>query len=292
MVQSRTVEMVDVGGLRVAVQGEGPADGRPVLLLHGGGQTRFAWGGTQRELGRRGYRAIAVDLRGHGDSDWAPDGDYSPASIAGDLLRLIRWTGGRPVLVGASLGGLSALIAAGENPELACSVLVLVDVTPRVNLAGARRVLAFMRSHPDGFGSLDEAADAVAAYLPHRPRPGVTTGLRRNLRPNGRGRLRWHWDPALVEFPDPDRPIPTDRLLAAARRVRVPTLLVRGALSDVVTDATAAELREVLRDAECVTVSSAGHMVAGDQNDAFTGVVVGFLEQAAPVARGDTRLRL
>jgi pimeloyl-ACP methyl ester carboxylesterase len=276
------MDIVDVGGIRIAVHAEGPVDGAPVLLLHGGGQTRFAWGGTQRELGSRGYRAIAVDLRGHGDSDWAPDGDYSPVRIADDLLRLIRWTGGRPALVGASLGGLSALIAAGEHPESPCSALVLVDVTPRVNLPGARRVLTFMRSHADGFGSLEEAADAVAAYLPHRPRPGVTTGLRRNLREDSRGRLQWHWDPALVEFPDPDRPIPTDRLLAAARRVRVPTLLVRGVLSDVVTEATADELQEVLPHAECVTVSQAGHMVAGDQNDVFTEVVAGFLERVMP----------
>jgi pimeloyl-ACP methyl ester carboxylesterase len=277
------MDMVDVGGLRLAVHDEGPADGPPVLLLHGGGQTRFAWGGTQHELGGRGYRAIAVDLRGHGESDWAPDGDYSPGRIAGDLLRLMEWAGGRPALVGASLGGLSALVAVGENPDAACSALVLVDVTPRVNLPGARRVLAFMRSHPDGFDSFEEAADAVAAYLPHRPRPGVTTGLRRNLRSDATGRLQWHWDPALVEFPDPDSPIPTDRLLAAARRVRVATLLVRGALSDVVTEATAGELQEVLPHVEYVTVSRAGHMVAGDQNDVFTGVVAGFLERVVPV---------
>src|SRR6266700_82250 len=99
---------------------------------------------TQRELAGRGYRAIAADLRGHGDSDWAPDRDYSPAAIAHDVLRLIAWTGRKPALVG---------------------------VTPRVNIEGARRVFSFMRSHPDGFEDLEEAADAVAAYLPHRPRP-------------------------------------------------------------------------------------------------------------------------
>jgi pimeloyl-ACP methyl ester carboxylesterase len=280
------MKLVQGAGVRLALHVEGPTGGPPVLLLHGGGQTRFAWGGTQRELGSRGYRAIAVDLRGHGDSDWAPDGDYSPVRIADDVLELIRWTGGSPAVVGASLGGLAALIAAGEHPDSPCSALVLVDVTPRVNLPGARRVLGFMRSRPEGFGSLEEAADAVAAYLPHRPRPGVTTGLQRNLRRDERGRLQWHWDPALVEFPDPERPIPTERLLAAARRVRVPTLLVRGALSDVVTDETAGELRHVLPHAESVTVLQAGHMVAGDQNDVFTGVVAEFLDRVAPAGRG------
>jgi pimeloyl-ACP methyl ester carboxylesterase len=270
---------VKAGTVRVAVHEGGPADGAPVLLLHGGGQTRFAWGDTQRELGRRGFRAIAVDLRGHGESDWAPDGDYTPGTIAGDLLELIAWAGGRAALVGASLGGLAALLAAGENGPAICSALVLVDVTPRVHLAGAHRVIAFMRSHPDGFGDLEEAAAAVAAYLPHRPPPEATTGLERNLRAGVNGRLRWHWDPALVEFEDEQNPIPTDRLLAAAARVRVPTLLVRGALSDVVTNDTAAEFQDVLPNAEFVTVARAGHMVAGDQNDAFTSVVAGFLDR-------------
>src|SRR5581483_11808748 len=131
------MDRVNAGGVRLALHEAGPADGRPVLLLHGGGQTRFAWGGTQAELAERGYRAIAVDLRGHGDSDWAPDGDYSPGRIAGDLLELVEWTGGQPALVGASLGGLAALIAAGEHPEAPISALVLVDVTPRVNPPGA-----------------------------------------------------------------------------------------------------------------------------------------------------------
>jgi non-heme chloroperoxidase len=285
------MQLVDVGPLRLALHEEGPDGGAAVLLLHGGGQTRYAWGGTQRELGRRGYRAIAVDLRGHGDSDWAPDGDYSPSRIAEDVVRLVEWAGGRAALVGASLGGLAALLAVGERDGSFCSGLVLVDVTPRVNLAGARRVLAFMRSRPDGFRDLEEAAEAVAAYLPHRPRPGVTDGLARNLRRAPNGRLVWHWDPALIEFPDEDRPIPTDRLLAAARRIYVPTLLVRGALSDVVTETNADEFQRALPHAEYVTVSRAGHMVAGDQNDAFTSVVVEFLDRnVGPRASSPTYL--
>jgi pimeloyl-ACP methyl ester carboxylesterase len=272
------VMRVDAGSVRLAVHEEGPAGGRPVLLLHGGGQTRFAWGGTQGELASRRYRAIAVDLRGHGESDWAPDRDYSPGTIAKDVLRLVEWTGGRPALVGASLGGLAALLAVGESETAICSALVLVDVTPRVHRPGAERVMAFMRSQPDGFEDLEQAADAVASYLPQRPRPPDTAGLARNLRPAPNGRLRWHWDPALVGF-DPREVVDTDRLLAAATRVTVPALLVRGALSDVVTVDTAAELRAAIPQAELVTVSNAGHMVAGDQNDVFTSVVADFLDR-------------
>ena len=270
---------VDTGAVRLALSVEGPDGGRPVLLLHGGGQTRFAWSETQRELAGRGYRAIAADLRGHGDSDWAPDRDYSPAAIAHDVLRLIDCTGHKPALVGASLGGIAALLAAGESADPVCSALVLVDVTPRVNIEGARRVFSFMRSHPDGFEDLEEAADAVAAYLPHRPRPQAAGGLAKNLRPAPDGRLRWHWDPALVEPGIEARLMPAERLLAAAARLTVPTLLVRGARSDVVTPDTAAEFRSVLPAAEFVTVPRAGHMVAGDQNDAFTSVVTEFLDR-------------
>src|SRR5207302_2346573 len=98
---------VSTGALTLAVDVAGPDAGPPVLLLHGGGQTRHAWGGTQSALTARGFRAIAADLRGHGESDWAADGDYSPVTIAQDLLQLIKWTGGLPALVGASLGGLT-----------------------------------------------------------------------------------------------------------------------------------------------------------------------------------------
>ena len=272
------MERVHADGLTLALDSAGPADGPRVLMLHGGGQTRFAWGGTQGALARRGYRAAALDLRGHGDSDWAPDGDYSPQTVARDLIPVVRRIGAPAALVGASMGGLAALLLAGEfAPELASS-LVLVDVTPRVNPAGARRVLAFMRSRPDGFADLAEAADAVAAYIPHRPRPAENEGLSRNLRRGADGRWRWHWDPRMVEFPDDGRPIPTDRLLAAAERVRIPTLLVQGALSDVVTEATASELRTAIPHARHVTVGRAGHMVAGDQNDLFTAAVVEFLD--------------
>jgi pimeloyl-ACP methyl ester carboxylesterase len=273
------------GGVRLAADADGPPDGHPVLLLHGGGQTRHAWGGARKELGRRGYRAVAVDLRGHGESDWVEGGaDYTPGAIAEDVRSLVDWAGGRAALVGASLGGQAALLAVGETEASICSALVLVDVTPRVDPDGAERVLSFMRSHPAGFDTVDEAAAAVAAYLPHRPRPRSTAGLARNLRRDASGRYLWHWDPALVEPRSEDSLMPTARLLAAASRVAAPTLLIRGALSDVVTEATATEFVELVSNAEFVTIPDAAHMVAGDRNDFFVSAVVDFLERVVPVA--------
>jgi pimeloyl-ACP methyl ester carboxylesterase len=279
-------------GIRLAAEVGGPRDGHPVLLLHGGGQTRHAWGGARKKLARRGYRAIAVDLRGHGESDWVEDADYTPAAIADDVRSLVAWAGGTAALVGASLGGQAALLAAGETTTPLCSALVLVDVTPRVDIDGANRVLSFMRSHPGGFNTIEEAADAVAAYLPHRPRPQSSEGLAKNLRRDATGRYVWHWDPELVAQRPRSMLMPTERLLAAASRIAVPTLLVRGALSDVVTERTASEFVALVPNAEFVTVSEAAHMVAGDQNDSFTSVVVDFLERCLDVEEPRRRTRL
>lgn len=276
MTRERQIRIPVQPDLSLAADVAGPRWGPPVLLLHGGGQTRHAWGDTWTILAGYRYRAITVDLRGHGDSDWASDGDYSPSAIAKDVRELTRWTGGAPAIVGASLGGQAALLAVGEGGA-ACSALVLVDVTPRVDPAGARRVLDFMRARPEGFASLDEAADAVAAYLPHRRRPVDHAGLSRNLRRAG-DRFRWHWDPVLVHQPE-QRMMPTERLLAAARHVTVPTLLVRGVLSDVVTEDTADEFLRTVSGAEFMRIDDAGHMVAGDRNDVFTEAVAGFLHR-------------
>jgi pimeloyl-ACP methyl ester carboxylesterase len=257
---------------------EGRWDGQPVILLHGGGQTRHAWGGATRALGDAGFLAITLDLRGHGDSDWAPDGDYSPGAYADDLRAMLRQVGRPAALVGASLGGLTSLLAGGEEPRVECTGMVLVDVTPRMDRAGRERIGAFMNSHPEGFASLEEAADAVSAYLPHRPRPKDIGGLAKNLRLESDGRYHWHWDPAfmssarLVE----DTAV-YERFERAAAAVTAPMLLVRGAQSEIVNDDGVAAFRAVVPSSEYVDVAGAGHMVAGDRNDIFTYAVVEFL---------------
>jgi len=254
----------------------------PVLLLHGGGQTRHAWGGTARALAAKGWRAIAVDLRGHGESGWSPDGVYGLVPFVGDVRYLandMADTGTPAVLVGASLGGLASLVAIGEAPHAPATALVLVDVVPRMEPEGVDRIKAFMTSAPDGFANIEEAADAVAAYLHHRPRPDDLSGLRKNLRQRPDGRWVWHWDPAFMtqgtrhnEFDD------IDRLAAAARAITVPTLLVRGGISDVVSVDGARELQALIPHARLVDVAGAGHMVAGDRNDRFSDAVLTFLD--------------
>jgi pimeloyl-ACP methyl ester carboxylesterase len=274
-------------GLTLAADAYGPEDGPPVVFFHGGGQTRHAWGGTARLLGDKGWRATTVDLRGHGDSEWAGSGGYALDDFAADVRAVAAVQSRPPVLIGASLGGLSALTAIAEAPAGAtvASGLVLVDIAPRLEQKGIDRIAEFMLGNLDGFASLDEVADAVAAYNPHRPRPTDLSGLRKNVRQREDGRWYWHWDPAfLMGSQDETRSVRNEsRLDDAARAVTVPTLLVRGRQSDVLSEEGARRTLELMRDAEYVDVGGAGHMVAGDRNDAFNDAVVSFLARELPV---------
>jgi pimeloyl-ACP methyl ester carboxylesterase len=247
-----------------------------VLLLHGGGQTRYSWHLTGERLSTAGWTAIAVDARGHGDSEWASDGDYSLDAFVGDLYAIVDTLDQPPVIIGASLGGMTALVGQGERPSLA-SALVLVDITPRVEPAGRARIQAFMASAPDGFASLEEVVKAVRAYNPYRTRPVGPEGIKRNVRQHLNGRWFWHWDPRFLRIGDePARAADVPRLYRAARQIGVPTLLVRGSHSDIVSPEGAAELLELIPLATAVEVP-AGHMVAGDDNDIFTARVNEFL---------------
>jgi non-heme chloroperoxidase len=254
----------------------GPRGGRPVVLVHGGGQTRGAWGGALREGARRGYHMISYDLRGHGESGWAADGDYAIEANAGDLGRIVEQLGEPPVVVGASLGGITGLTVAGEGGSL--HALALVDIAPKMEPQGVSRISDFMRSAPDGFADLDEAAEAVASYLPHRPRPKDASGLMKNLRLRDDGRLHWHWDPQLMlsarrATPDPER------LREAARRLTIPVLLLRGRMSDVVSMEGVRDFLTLAPHAEFVDIAGADHMVAGDRNDAFNEAVFDFIDR-------------
>lgn len=278
MERAARVSFRGYGGTRLVGEAWGDAGAQPVLLLPGGGQTRHAWGDTAQRLASEGWYAISLDLRGHGESDWAADGNYSLSAFVADLLAVLEHLEQPPVLVGASLGGITGLLVAGEEKPDAFAALVLVDIAPRMEAAGVQRIVEFMRAHLDGFASLEEAARAVAAYLTHRPPPKDLRGLRKNLRRGPDGRYRWHWDPRFVLGERrPDASQQPERLLAAARNLRIPTLLVRGRMSDVISEASVREFLEHVPHARYVDVAQAGHMIAGDQNDLFTTAVVDFL---------------
>jgi pimeloyl-ACP methyl ester carboxylesterase len=274
-------------GVRLAADRWEPAGAAlgDVVLMHGGGQTRFSWSATGARLAAAGWRVLSLDLRGHGESDWAPDGDYRIDTFVGDLLAVAKTLPTAPVLVGASLGGITSLVATGEHPD-AARALVLVDIVPRAEQGGVNRIRDFMSARPEGYDTLEEVADAVRAYNPHRQRPVNVEGLKKNLRRGDDGRWHWHWDPRFMRPPREEHRLDMqpDRLRDALGHVTVPTLVVRGEQSDVVTQEGIDELVRLLPRATNVTVPGAGHMVAGDDNDVFSREVIDFLANLPPQA--------
>jgi pimeloyl-ACP methyl ester carboxylesterase len=268
-------------GVRLSADVGGDPQHTPIVLLHGGGQTRRSWGTAAAALIARGYYVVSVDLRGHGESGWPEDADYSVDAFVFDLSALMRALPRPAVLVGASLGGVIGLLTVGEQ-RIPAAALVLVDIAPDMDRQGASNITGFMSAYPKGFATVEEAAEAVAAYLPHRPRPKESSGLRRNLRVGDDGRFYWHWDPRLTQASRARIAEMADRMNEATRHVSVPTLLVRGEHSELITEQAMESFRALLPAAEYVDVKGARHMVAGDENSLFNQAVLDFLYRRVP----------
>ncbi|MBL6953632.1 MAG: alpha/beta hydrolase [Alphaproteobacteria bacterium] len=272
------------GGVMIAGDTWGDPNGPLVALQHGGGQTRHAWKGAGETLGASGFYAVAFDARGHGDSDWADPDAYGPDFMVEDLRCVAQALGSEnPILVGASMGGGVSLLSIGTG-KVDAKALVLVDMAPRIEPEGSRRIQEFMNQKPDGFDSLEEVAAAIANYQPHRPRPRNLDGLAKNVRLAPNGKYRWHWDPVRRQFQNANTTAYRQRLHKCADTLTLPTLLVRGGLSDVLSEEGAQSFLAQCPHAEYVSVKDAAHMVAGDRNDIFADSVIDFLSRVAPVA--------
>jgi pimeloyl-ACP methyl ester carboxylesterase len=267
-------------GLELAADRYGQPRRGSVLMAHGGGQTRHAWAKTAAALADRDWEVVTLDLRGHGDSEWSPTGDYGIQRFAEDLAEVAGAMGGRPALIGASLGGLAGLYAEAEFAPGSFSSITLVDIVPSMDPDGAAKVMEFMSAHvAQGFCSLEEAAEVIAAYLPHRPRPADHSGLAKNLRQGADGRLRWHWDPGFVSGVHRGRSLrDVDAFETRLPGLTLPVHLIRGRLSELVSREAAEAFVAQLPNAKFTDVAGASHMVAGDRNDAFLSAAVGFLE--------------
>ena len=278
----RTVEFSGVGGITlIADEWNRGTDGagRPsVLMLHGGGQNRHSWKSTGQTLADQGLHVVALDSRGHGDSDRAPNADYEVETLTADVLQVIAAIGRPVMIIGASMGGLTGILAAHRAGPANVTRLVLVDVVPRFEKGGSARIRDFMISGLDGFESLEQAADAVADYLPYRDKPRSPEGLKKNLRLRD-GRWYWHWDPAFMTKPGDDPELRTESFEQAARSLTIPVLLIRGKLSDVVSPEGVRHFLASVPRAEFVELSNAGHTAAGDDNDAFSDAVVKFVNR-------------
>ena len=269
-------------GRALGPEGLGPS----VLFMHGGGQTHHSWRNAARRVARQ-RRAVLLDARGHGTSDWPESGDYRFNAIATDLAAVCRALqaadGVAPVVVGASMGGLAAMLAADEEPNL-YSGLVLVDIVPRMEQSGVDRIIAFMgeRSRA-GFASVDEAAQTIAVYRAGAAAtPRSQAGLAKNLREGADGRWYWHWDPRFVDGPLPierEAGGHVERLERGLQRLACPLMLVRGSRSQLVSEDAVAAFRSLVPQADYVDISGAGHMVVGDRNDAFAEAVLDFLNR-------------
>lgn len=268
-------------GVEITADVHGDPKNPPVIFMHGGGQTRHAWGDAAERFAGEGYYTLTMDLRGHGDSGWAPDGIYDMEGFIGDLRAMIEQLPNPtlPALVGASLGGLTALLAIGNSEKPIARALVLVDIVPKINPDGAKKIHAFMSANPNGFATVEEAADAVSAYMTHRPRPKDVSGLNKNLRLRD-GRYYWHWDPQFIVRDRDIRPMQErPNLEDALSKITIPTLLVKGSLSEIVDEEGVEQFRQALPSAEIVDIKGAGHMVAGDKNNVFDTAVLDFLHR-------------
>ena len=271
-------------GLDIAASSWGRESDPLVVLMHGGGQTRHAWGKTGEVLSNSGFHVVAIDLRGHGNSDWHPEGNYSIDGYKSDLIFILDQLKKPASLVGASLGGMIGFSLAGDKAyKNLVTSLVMVDIGLYPNQQGADQVINFMQSGSEGFSSLEEASDTISSYLPHRKRPRDNRGLEKNLRLKADGRYYWHWDPKFIEGrtnrKEGEQKATNTEI---AKNIKIPILLIRGALSDVVTQEEVNDFLTALPHAEFKEIEQAAHMIAGDRNDIFAASAIEFLKRINP----------
>jgi non-heme chloroperoxidase len=261
----------------VVLRGErqGPADAPLVILLHGGGQSRSAWRSAAGALAKAGLRTVSIDLRGHGHSDWSPDGDYAFGRHIADLVAVIEQLGSEAVLIGASLGGHVSLLTAVARPDLVRGI-VLADVTPFVDESIADDLRASLRAGTHGFATLDEAAATLARFGEQPPRK-PSARLREHLRDGPDGRLYWKWDPRIVEDRFVRHGGEGGLFATAAERLSVPTLVLRAEYSKITSPAQLSRFREVSPHIQVREIAGIGHMLTGDSNRAYTPAILEFL---------------
>lgn len=264
-------------GVTLAAESHGDVDNDLVIFLHGGGQSRSAWRGAARAIAAAGYHALAVDLRGHGESEWAPDGNYHVSQHVADVVRVIEAFGGAAVLVGASLGGHIALLVAAERPDLVRAA-ALADVTPWVDESLADVLRTKMRASETGFDDLTQAAASLDSLSPGRGARSAER-LRGHLRQDVDGRYYWRWDPRVIDDAFVRHAGEGGLFEQAARRIAVPLLAMRAEFSTLVFPDQLDRLRLFVPHVETREIAGIEHMLTGDSNEAYAMAILDFLPQ-------------
>ncbi len=268
-VARRDVEVADGRRVSALVWGEADPD---LVLLHGGAQNSHTWDTVALALDRP---LVAIDLPGHGHSDWREDHHYSPSSLADDVAVAMGELAPRAAaVVGMSLGGLTAISLAARYPALVPR-LVVVDVTPGVDRAKAEPIIAFV-SGPERFASFDEILDRTVQHNPTRTVSSLRRGVLHNARELPDGSWEWRYDRVRGSLSDGALPDMAD-LWDELESVRAPCLLVRGGSSGVVGDEDVAELQRRQPAAEVIVVDGAGHSIQGDRPVELAGIITELL---------------
>ncbi|MET0371307.1 MAG: alpha/beta fold hydrolase [Sphingobium sp.] len=281
MIQTQAMAFAGAQGNRIAASVYGDSDWPTVLLVPPIGQSRHVWVDAAEALSAAGRRAIAVDLRGHCDSDAAPGGSYDLSAYAADIVAILGQLQARATVVGVGPTGLAALVAAGEGGGDLMSALVLVGVTAWVDAETAARIRAAVTRRADAFASPQDVLAAIASVHPFEPAPSAERQLLSAYTQGEDGMWRWRGDlSTLAGF---DLIAESDRIAAAAAKVRLPTLLVRGSLNDSVSSEAHERMRAMMTNAETTEIDGGGHHVVTDHQEAFNAALLEFLERRLPL---------
>lgn len=270
--------MTAAEGLQLSADIAGDPWRHRLIFLHGGGQSRFSWRKALRIFTDDGYSVISYDLRGHGESGWSPSGDYSLEAHMRDLVCVVRSCPPRPIIIGASLGGRVALAAAAELGPDAIAGLILVDLTPKLDPRGLSRVLGFLGASKLGFESISAAIDTLDLYAESQYAK-VSEDFDHTLSLAEDGRYYWKWDPAAALDASLDPLEIEAKLRIAARRAKVPTLLIRGTESDLVTAECVADFLEAMPWAEVIEIAGQGHLMKGANRELFCAAALDFIRR-------------
>jgi pimeloyl-ACP methyl ester carboxylesterase len=271
---------VEARGLRFHYVTRGQAAAPPVLCLHGITQTAHSWDEVAEDLGRD-FRVLCLDQRGHGDSDWAPDGDYRRETQAADVAAIIEALRLPPfVLMGMSMGGINAITFTARHPDRV-KALVIVDVSPEIQSRGVENIRSFIQAK-DELDSFEEFVERAHQFNPRRSLENIRSRLSHNLKQLPNGKWTWKYDKTLRSGERSFEASALSNLWEDVRAVRCPTLIIKGGDSDILSRESAEKLQAAIPNSRLEIVPGAGHSVMGDNPAAFVAAVRKFLGALRP----------